>query len=277
VADLGGLPDAGLQRMDVETFRQLLDGELGGCGLKVMTISPSVDALDGYARTRLLLERGVLPALGHDRHCTEKDILGALAVAKEFDVQLHVTHMFNVTSFHHRDVSLCNFGMVSRFPLLPGYEGLVPPTVEVIGDGVHINPLTVQAVLSARGPGSVACVTDSVMAPVANARMQYNGRTLVVSPDARWDWRRVTRPLPLNCNIPIVAHAHTPRSEVLFFSHAPIELMLSRHLLTRSPTHPLTHLRTTTTTTTTTTQRSLAKVRHVGGQRHNRGQHVLSP
>jgi hypothetical protein len=56
-----------------------------------MTIAPSIDAKDGYARIRMLLERGVLPALGHDRYCTETDILGALVVAKEFGVRLHVT------------------------------------------------------------------------------------------------------------------------------------------------------------------------------------------
>ena len=40
---------------------------------------------------RMLLERGILPSLGHDRNCTESEILGALAVAKEFGVRLHVT------------------------------------------------------------------------------------------------------------------------------------------------------------------------------------------
>ena len=94
--------------------------------------------------------------------------------------------MFNVTSFHHRDVSLCNFGMVSRFPELPAYAGLEPPSVEIIADGVHLHPMAVQAVLAARDGGSVACVTDSVLPPTPGLRKQYNGRTLVVSPDAKY-------------------------------------------------------------------------------------------
>lgn len=58
---------------------------------QVMTIAPSIDAKDDYARIRLLLKRGILPALGHDRNCTEEEILGALRVAAEFGVTLHVT------------------------------------------------------------------------------------------------------------------------------------------------------------------------------------------
>ena len=37
-----------------------------------------------------------------------------------------------------REPSLVNFGLVERFPSLPQYRELQPPTVEVIGDLAHL-------------------------------------------------------------------------------------------------------------------------------------------
>ena len=48
--------------------------------------------------------RGVVPSLGHDRVATEDAILGALKLG-EPSRPLHITHLFNVCSFHHRSVS----------------------------------------------------------------------------------------------------------------------------------------------------------------------------
>ena len=45
--------------------------------------------------------RGILPAFGHDRVASESEILGALALARPGQ-RMHITHLFNVSSFHHR-------------------------------------------------------------------------------------------------------------------------------------------------------------------------------
>lgn len=68
--------------------------------LRVMTISPHLEAGRGYERIKALVERGVVPALGHDRIASEAEILGALSCSKEG--RMHITHLFNVCSFHHR-------------------------------------------------------------------------------------------------------------------------------------------------------------------------------
>ena len=44
--------------------------------------------------------RGIVPAMGHDLVATETEILGAMSASP--DRQLHITHLFNVCSFHHR-------------------------------------------------------------------------------------------------------------------------------------------------------------------------------
>jgi hypothetical protein len=62
------------------------------------------------------------------------------------------TDLFNVCGFHHRNPSLCNFGLIPRFPALPEYAGLIPPTVEVIGDMAHVHPMTVQVRLQKEYP-----------------------------------------------------------------------------------------------------------------------------
>ena len=38
----------------------------------------------------------------------------------------------------YRQPSLVNFGLVEKFPNLPQYRELQPPTVEVIGDLAHL-------------------------------------------------------------------------------------------------------------------------------------------
>ena len=145
----GGLPCTRHQNMRPEAFTALVK-EMMPCGLKVMTLSPAVDARDEYARLKVLLANGVMPSLGHDRQCTVRDILGAMRVAAAHDVQCHVTHLFNVCSFHHRNPSLVNFGLTKRLPNGPDYAGLISPSVEVITDLKHVHPLTIAAVLSSR-------------------------------------------------------------------------------------------------------------------------------
>jgi hypothetical protein len=145
IADYGGLP-LSETRMPLPRFRALLDRMPG---LRVMTISPSVDAADDYARVAELSSRGVVPALGHDKGASQTDILGALRVAGTSAVgtstadeapRPHVTHLFNVTTFHHRAAGLTNIGLLPSFPDLPAFYGAVVPTIEIIGDMVCTTP-----------------------------------------------------------------------------------------------------------------------------------------
>ena len=61
----------------------------------------------------------------------------------------------------HRNVSLVNFGLVRSLPATPEYNSLTPPTVEVIGDGLHVDPLTISALLAARETRDVAFITGA--------------------------------------------------------------------------------------------------------------------
>lgn len=179
VADLGGLP--GKAWLPLDKFRSFVDTLQPG--LRMMTIAPSVEASEGYARLRYLLSQNVLPALGHDRSATEEQILGALAVAGQR--RLHITHLFNVCSFHHRLPSLVNVGLAESFPSLPKYKDMLPPTVELIADLHHVHPMALKLALTARSLDHVACVTDNIVAFEPGAVHEYGGRRIRVAQDRK--------------------------------------------------------------------------------------------
>ncbi|XP_062514677.1 N-acetylglucosamine-6-phosphate deacetylase-like isoform X2 [Corticium candelabrum] len=149
--------------------------------LKIMTISPHLESQCNYNRLKTLLDHNVLPALGHDKVASESSILSALRICPLR--RLHITHCFNVSTFHHRNPSLVNFGLTHCFPNLPRYEGLQPPTVEVIADLAHIHPLTLQTMLTVRQYTDIAIVSDAIHEPIAGKRLKYMGRDLEVSHD----------------------------------------------------------------------------------------------
>lgn len=94
--DLGAMPPT-KQDMSLMEFERLLDAMPH---LKVMTMSPHLEAGKKFARLHALLQRGAVPALGHDRIASEAEIVGALGCSPS--KRMHITHLFNVCSFHHR-------------------------------------------------------------------------------------------------------------------------------------------------------------------------------
>jgi N-acetylglucosamine-6-phosphate deacetylase len=117
VADHGGLPGEHVGEMSDAEFIVLLDSIPH---LRLMTISPHREAAVNYSRLRLLLARGVVPALGHDKQASAAEILGAMRCSPA--QPLHTTHCFNVMTLHHRSMGLANFGLVASFPNMPEYQ-----------------------------------------------------------------------------------------------------------------------------------------------------------
>jgi N-acetylglucosamine-6-phosphate deacetylase len=212
IADSGGLPPSS-DDIALPQFEQLCASMPS---LKIMTISPRLDARVGYERIKHLLKIGVRPSLGHDRRCTEQDVLGALRLIETegataaadrpaalpsssarlapgvaaaaggpvpaigSDNKMHSTHLFNVMGFHHRDPSLVNFGLCRTYPRAAKYRNCSPPTVEVIGDLIHVHPITLQVLFSAREAHDIAIISDCISSAVPGKRLKYNGRTIAV-------------------------------------------------------------------------------------------------
>ncbi|MGO4616710.1 N-acetylglucosamine-6-phosphate deacetylase [Nocardia sp. 2YAB30] len=137
-----------LRDPDPELTDQLLAA--GGAHLLVQTIAPE---LPGYAAVaRRLVDIGVVVALGH----SDTDFASFREALRPKGFGSIVTHLANgMPPLHHRDPGPIAAGLVAA--------AAGDATVELIGDGVHVDPGFVALVFAA-APGRVALVTDAMQA-----------------------------------------------------------------------------------------------------------------
>nr|WP_255769305.1 N-acetylglucosamine-6-phosphate deacetylase [Pseudarthrobacter sulfonivorans] len=149
-----------LREPDLQLLAELI-GAAGG-HLRTMTYAPELAGAD--AVVRMLAENGVTPSLGHtdaDARTTGASLTHA-AELLTLSVQgpasrPTITHLFNgMPPLHHRSP-----GPVAACLRLAG-AGTV--AVELIADGVHLDPETVRMVFELVGPENVVLVTDSMAA-----------------------------------------------------------------------------------------------------------------
>ncbi|WP_457965194.1 N-acetylglucosamine-6-phosphate deacetylase [Arthrobacter sp. D1-29] len=144
---------------DLKLLKALVT-EAGG-HLKTMTYAPELPGSDELVST--LVSAGVIPSLGH----TDSDArtaavslehaAGGLASSSMRGARPTVTHLFNgMPPMHHRapgpaaaSLRLARAGTVA---------------VELIADGVHLDPETVRMVFELVGANNVVLVTDSMAA-----------------------------------------------------------------------------------------------------------------
>ena len=149
-----------LRTPDLELLRRLLHA--AGGTLKTMTYAPE---LPGASRlVSMLAGHGVTPSLGHtdaDARTTADSLTGAAeslrAGGNGAGRRPTVTHLFNgMPPLHHRSpgpVAAC---------LRLAAQGTV--AVELVGDGVHLDPETVRMVFELVGADNIVLVTDSMAA-----------------------------------------------------------------------------------------------------------------
>lgn len=149
-----------LRDPDVGLLGELIDA--AGGYLRTMTFAPELPGAD--AVVRMLAERGVTPSLGHtdaDARTTAAALTEAaeLLAASGLDTVSRptVTHLFNgMPPLHHRSP-----GPVAACLRLAG-SGTA--AVELIADGVHLDPETTRMVFDLVGAKNVLLVTDSMAA-----------------------------------------------------------------------------------------------------------------
>ena len=138
----GALPAGWIVPPDISTFERLVDAADGT--LRVMTLAPELPG--AMELLSAAVAGGIVAAVGH----TDADFDG---VAEAFAAGAsHITHAFNgMRPFHHRDPG-------------PVFAGLVRAgvSIELIADGVHLHPATVQALISAAGFDRITLVSDGV-------------------------------------------------------------------------------------------------------------------
>ncbi|MEV7634140.1 amidohydrolase family protein [Microbacterium sp. NPDC089318] len=141
----------------------LLAGLAGAAGgyLRTMTYAPELAGAADLVQA--MVAHGVVPSLGHtdaDTRTTANSLTHAadlLAASGPGGARPTVTHLFNgMPPLHHRSpgpVAAC---------LRLAAAGRV--AVELVADGVHLDPETVRMVFALAGAANVALVTDSMAA-----------------------------------------------------------------------------------------------------------------
>jgi len=138
----GALPEGWVTPPAVTTFEGLADAAAGH--LRLMTLAPELPG--GEDVLREALGRGIVVAVGHSNANYDTASIAFLSGAS------HVTHALNaMRPFHQREPGIIGAALQS---------GHV--TAEVIADGVHLHPATVQMLVRALGPDRVALITDGV-------------------------------------------------------------------------------------------------------------------
>ncbi|MEL4503784.1 N-acetylglucosamine-6-phosphate deacetylase [Luteococcus sp. H138] len=151
-----------------EAIEQIIaaSGGAGASGGAVKMITLAPERGNGFGAVRRLCEAGIIPAFGHsdaDAETTRRAIAEGMNVA---------THLFNaMRPIHHREPG--------PVPVLLNDASV---HVELICDGVHLNPDIVRLAIESAGQDRVLLVTDAMSATgCADGRYQLGALPVEVS------------------------------------------------------------------------------------------------
>ncbi len=176
---------ADLQEGSVELVRDLAAAARGY--LRTMTVAPEVPGVTGPGGVaEALVEAGVLPSLGHTDGTTEQaealieQVTTALGAGAGHTTGRHplgpmtATHLFNgMRPLHHRQP-----GPIAACLAAAARGDMV---VELVGDGVHLDPATVRSVFDMVGADQILLVTDAMAAAgVADGSYELGPMSVVV-------------------------------------------------------------------------------------------------
>ena len=127
------------------------------------TLAPEVDG--GVELIEQLVAEGWVVSIGHTS--ADADTLDRAFAAGA----RHMTHFFNaMTGIHHREMGVAGWGLATQ-----------DVTLDIIADGVHVDPRMLAMACRAKTPGKVSLISDSV-APTGLGDGDYElwGETIAV-------------------------------------------------------------------------------------------------
>ena len=130
----------------------------------LITVAPEIEG--GVALVEELVRRNWIVSIGHTR--AEVDVLDQALKAGA----RHMTHFMNAMSpLHHRAPGPVGWGLVND-----------DVSVDVIADGIHVDPLVLKLVLRCKQTGRVSLISDAV-APtgLGDGRYEIWGETITVT------------------------------------------------------------------------------------------------
>ena len=131
--------------------------------VKKITLAPEVEGALEFIRTAS--KAGVACSLGHTNATYEQALAAADAGASQ------VTHLFNaMTPLAHRHPGMVGASLTDSRLLL-----------ELIADGVHVNPAVIQMAVKAAGAGRIALITDAMSgASMPDGTYELGGNPVIV-------------------------------------------------------------------------------------------------
>lgn len=136
--------------------------EAGGAR-HLITLAPEIEG--GIELVKELVRRGWIVSIGHTRAQTD-----TLEAAREAGAR-HMTHFMNaMPQLHHREPGPVGWGLVRD-----------DVTVDVIADGVHLNPVALDLIVRAKSFDRIALISDSVApAGLGDGEFRLWGETIRV-------------------------------------------------------------------------------------------------
>jgi N-acetylglucosamine-6-phosphate deacetylase len=124
--------------------------------IRIITIAPEVPGALGVIGK--CTELGIKVNMGHSSATFRQAVEGKKAGATG------ITHLFNaMRSFQHREPGLAGLGLLD--------EELY---IEVIADGIHLHPSTLELIFRTKNPDRIILVSDSVKGRKTGKRAVYN-------------------------------------------------------------------------------------------------------
>lgn len=129
---------------NVEKWNELFESSRGY--IKLMTIAPELPGNIDVIRAAAI--QGVVPSIGH-----------TLALYDDIEKAIdngaaHVTHMFNaMRPFHHREPGIMVAALLKN-----------ELKIELIADGIHVDPIVMKLLHNIKGSGGIILVTDAIRA-----------------------------------------------------------------------------------------------------------------
>lgn len=146
---------------DIELFKKW--NKLAGDSIKLVTLAPETEG--GLEFVSYLSENNIVASLGHTNATFEeaKEAVSAGAT--------HVTHLFNqMTGLHHRKPGVAGAALL-----------LDQLKMELIVDGIHVNPDMVKLAIHAKGYDGTILITDSMRAKcLKNGTYDLGGQNVQV-------------------------------------------------------------------------------------------------
>lgn len=154
----GAQPEEFMRVADADTMKRWND--LSGGNIRLVTYAPEMGDVSEFEK--YCLENNIILSAGHT---------GATYEQLDASNTSHITHLFNgQLGLHHREAGVAGFGLLKDDVM-----------VEMIVDGIHIDPTMVKLTYKAKGADGIVLITDSMRAKgIPEGESELGGQKVIV-------------------------------------------------------------------------------------------------